>query len=236
MKTKDKRVFLFAGHYGSGKTNIAVNWAFHLRSLGKKVTVADLDIVNPYFRSKDSEEELRAQGIDLICSEYANTNLDIPALSPETYRLVMQDDSYAIFDVGGDDRGALALGRYTPHILEENRYEMWFVANFCRPLTQDAQSAYEVMREVETAGGIPFTGIINNTNIGGETTAETVLGSFERAEALSNLARVPIVMTTVAEPLLKSSLGQALHGVPNLFPLRLQKKYFDIGGSSLWQS
>lgn len=226
MNTKDKRVFLFAGHYGSGKTNIAVNWAFHLRSSGKKVTVADLDIVNPYFRSKDSEEELRAQGIDLICSEYANTNLDIPALSPETYRLVMQDDSYAIFDVGGDDRGALALGRYTPHILEENRYEMWFVANFCRPLTQDAQSAYEVMREVETAGGIPFTGIINNTNIGGETAAETVLGSFERAEELSNLAGLPIVMTTVAEPLLKSSLGQALHGVPNLFPLRLQKKIF----------
>ena len=236
MNIKDKRVFLFAGHYVSGKTNIAVNFAFHLRSFCNKVTVADLDIVNPYFRSKDSEEELRAQGIDLICSEYANTNVDIPALSSETYRLVMQDDSYAIFDVGGDDRGALALGRYTPHILKENRYEMWFVANFCRPLTQDVQSAYEVLREVETAGGIPFTGIINNTNIGGETTAETVLGSQKRAEELSKIAGIPVVMTTVAEGLIRSPLGKGLSDIPNLFPLRLQKKYFDIGGSSLWQS
>lgn len=236
MKNKDPRVFLFAGHYGSGKTNIAVNWAFHLRASGKTVTVADLDIVNPYFRSKDSEEELRAEGIDLICSEYANTNLDIPALSSETYRLVMQHDSYAVFDVGGDDRGALALGRYTPHILEEDRYEMWFVANFCRPLTQDAQTAYEVLREVEAAGGIPFTGIINNTNVGGETTARTVLTSLERAEALSKMADLPVVITTVAEQLLSSDGGRSLDGVPNLFPLRLQKKYFDIGGSSLWQS
>ncbi len=234
---REKRVYLFAGHYGSGKTNIAVNFAFHLRASGEAVTIADLDIVNPYFRTKDSEEELRAAGIGFVCSDYANTNIDIPALPQAAYRLVMQDDAYAVFDVGGDDRGALALGRYTPSILEENRYEMWFVANFCRPLTPDAKSAYEVMQEIEAAGGIRFTGIINNTNLGLETDAETVLSSLAKAEALAALAGIPVVMTTVAAELVASADGAKLASeIPNLFPIHLQKKYFDIGGSSIWQS
>ena len=230
---KDTRVFLFAGHYGSGKTNIAVNFAFHLKAKGKRVTVADLDIVNPYFRTKDSERELRAAGIDLICSEYANTNLDIPALPSETYSLVTRDDVYAVFDVGGDDRGALALGRYVPAIKEEGRYEMYFVVNFARPLTPSAEDALEIMREIETAAGLSFTGIINNTNIGHETTQETVLASLEKAEHLSALASLPIVMTTVEQSLAASFTDKE---IPDMFPIRLQAKYFDIVRSSVWQN
>ena len=230
---KDTRVYLFAGHYGSGKTNIAVNFALRLRNEGKRVAVADLDIVNPYFRTKDSERELREAGVDLICSEYANTNLDIPALPQETYRLVTRDDSYAVFDVGGDDRGALALGRYVPFIKEEGRYDMYFVVNFARPLTPNAEEAITIMREIEAAANLPFTGIINNTNIGHETTKETVCASQEEAKRLSDMTGLPLVMTTVEQ-----SLSKAFHEeeIPDIFPIRLQPKYFDIGRSSVWQN
>ena len=118
-----KRVTIFSGHYGSGKTNIAVNYALKLAAEGKKTSLADLDIVNPYFRSKDSEKILSDAGIRFISSEYANSNVDVPALPAEAYAITDDKSSYSVVDVGGDDRGALALGRYVPAILAENNYE-----------------------------------------------------------------------------------------------------------------
>ena len=130
MKMQPKRVTLFSGHYGSGKTNIAVNYAMQMARDGLPVTIADLDIVNPYFRTKDSAEDLAAAGIRLISSAYANSNVDLPALPAELYALTNDKSRYAVLDVGGDDRGALALGRYAPAILEEGNYENIVVANF----------------------------------------------------------------------------------------------------------
>ena len=115
-----KRLTLFAGHYGSGKTNIAVNYALHLAREGKEVCIADLDIVNPYFRTKDSEKELLVAGIKLVSPQYANSNVDLPALPAESYRLVQDKSTYGIMDIGGDDRGAYALGRYADAIKKEN--------------------------------------------------------------------------------------------------------------------
>ena len=103
---KFKRLTLMAGHYGSGKTNIAVNLAMMLKREGEDVVIADLDIVNPYYRTKDSEEELKAAGIPLISSEYANSNVDVPALPQELYSIVDVKSRHAIVDIGGDDRGA----------------------------------------------------------------------------------------------------------------------------------
>lgn len=213
-----KRITLFAGHYGSGKTNIAVNYALYLRSLGNEVEIADLDIVNPYFRTKDSAEELADAGIELISPAYANTNVDLPALPQEVYGLVQNTKKYAIMDIGGDERGALALGRYRPYILEENNFEMVFVANFYRPLTRSAEEAIEVMREIETACGIPFTAIVNNSNIGEETTAEDVRASFSEVKRLSELTKLPILFTSVKESLLNEFEGE------EILPLRLQNK------------
>lgn len=217
-----KRVTLFAGHYGSGKTNIAVNYALHMQKNGLPVTIADLDIVNPYFRTKDSEAELKAAGIPLISPAYANSNVDLPALPQELYGLVEMKDRYAVFDIGGDDRGAYALGRYTPYILEENNYEMMFVANFYRPLTGNAEDALEVMREIESAGGIPFTAIINNSNIGWDTTPEDIEKTEQTARELSDLCGLPILMTTA-----ERSVAEKMHR-DDIFPLDLQKKYFDV--------
>ncbi len=165
-----KRLTLFAGHYGSGKTNIAINYAVWLKEQGYPVSIADLDIVNPYFRVQDSETLLRQYGIPLIVSEYAGTNLDAPAMPKEAYGLVSDPEMYGVLDIGGDDRGALALGRYVPEILEENNYEMLLVANKARPLTRTVEDTLLVMREIEEACGLPFTALVNNTNLGPETT------------------------------------------------------------------
>ena len=215
-----KRITLFAGHYGSGKTNIAVNYALCLANEGKKVCIGDLDIVNPYFRTKDSADELSAAGIDLISPQFANTNVDLPALPAEAYRLVEDKSIYAIMDIGGDDRGAYALGRYAPAILEENNYRMAFVANCYRPLTRTPEDALEVMREIEAACGIPFTCIINNSNLGPETTPETICASEEFVDTLSQISGLPVWLTTATE-----SVAQEMN---NVFPLRLQKKIFDL--------
>lgn len=216
-----KRVTIFAGHYGSGKTNLAVNYALALKKGGMEVKIADLDIVNPYFRTKDSADVLEAAQIPLISPAFANSNVDLPALPQELYALVQRRDFFAVMDVGGDDRGAYALGRYTPYILEENDYEMVFVVNFYRPLTTTPEEAMEVMGEIEAACGIRFTCIVNNSNLGNLTTAEDVKATAEKAETLSRLSRLPLWMTS-AEEKVAAELADAV------FPMKLQEKYYDI--------
>ena len=217
---KFKRLTLMAGHYGSGKTNIAVNLAMMLKREGEDVVIADLDIVNPYYRTKDSEEELKAAGIPLISSEYANSNVDVPALPQELYSIVDVKSRYAIVDIGGDDRGALALGRYTPFILEENDYDMLLVINKYRPLTPDTASTLEVMREIEAAGGLPFTGIVNNSNLGRETTPEDVIASDAYAKDIAAATGLPIRMTTVKAEI----AGAVAEVLSDVVPLHLQDK------------
>ena len=212
-----KRITLFAGHYGSGKTSIAVSYAKYLKKQGKNVIIIDLDIVNPYFRTKDSEEDLKACGIELISSEYANTNLDAPALPKEIYSAICEKDSYLVIDVGGDDRGAVALGRYTPDILSDE-YEMLFVANCYRPLTKTAEDALEIMKEIEIASKLPFTAIVNNSNIGDATEENDILNSVEYIRKLSEISGLPIKMTTSVN---KSD-------VENNFIIELQSKYYAV--------
>jgi energy-coupling factor transporter ATP-binding protein EcfA2 len=215
-----KRLTLFAGHYGSGKTNIAVNYAMLLAKEGKKVCIADLDIVNPYFRTKDSERELEENGITLICSQYANTNVDLPAIPAESYRLVQDKSCFGVIDIGGDDRGAYALGRFADAIKAEGDYRMAFVLNRFRPLTSTVSDAIEIMREIEAASGIKFNCIVNNSNIGSETTPEIFLDSVAFAEELSAKTGLPIWLHTV-----EKSVAESLSGIP-LLPLSLQKKIF----------
>lgn len=216
-----KRITIFAGHYGSGKTNLAVNYALALKNRGLEVKIADLDIVNPYFRTKDSADVLEAAGIPLISPAFANSNVDLPALPQELYSLVQRRDFHAVMDVGGDDRGAYALGRYTPYILEENDYEMVFVANFYRPLTTTPEEALEVMGEIEAACGIRFTCIVNNSNLGNLTTAADVEATREKAENLSSLSGLPLWMTSATQ-----SVAAQLD--ETVFPMKLQEKYYDI--------
>ena len=198
---KAKRVTILTGHYGSGKTSIAVQYALRLREAGNAVSVCDLDIVNPYFRSTDHRAELEAAGVRLVTSQFAGSNLDIPALPKELYAAIADKSGYAVLDVGGDDRGAVALGRYVPDIVGEGNYEMLFVANFFRPLTKSAEDALQVLREVEAACGMRATALVNNSNLGSETTAQDVLGTLDRMERFAQLAELPIAFTSVDERL-----------------------------------
>ena len=215
-----KRITLLSGHYGSGKTNIAVNLARRLRASNENVAIADIDIVNPYFRTKDSQAELEKAGIRLISSPYAGSNVDLPALPDEVYAITDDKSVTAVVDVGGDDRGALALGRWRDAILQEGDYEMLFVINCFRPLTATPEDAVEVMRELEIASGIPFTAVVNNSNLGDETTARDVLESGAYAANVCAISALPLKMTTVREELYPWLEGE----IGNLFPLRLQEK------------
>lgn len=215
-----KRITLLSGHYGSGKTNIAVNLARRLRASRENVAIADIDIVNPYFRTKDSQAELERAGIRLISSPYAGSNVDLPALPDEVYAITDDQSVTAVVDVGGDDRGALALGRWRDAILHEGDYEMLFVINRFRPLTATPEDTIEIMREIETASGMPFTAVVNNSNLGEETTARDVLESGAYAERVCVLSGLPLKMTTVREELYPWLEGE----IGNLFPLRLQEK------------
>lgn len=215
-----RRIVLLSGHYGSGKTNIAVNIASCIRQCRDKVVLADLDIVNPYFRAADSRKRLAEAGIRLICSEFASSNVDLPALPQEMYAVTDDRSLNAVIDVGGDDRGALALGRWRDAILRENDYEMLFVINCFRPLTRTVDDTLEIMREIEYAAGMRFTAVVNNSNLAGETTADTVLGSMGYARGVSDKAGIPLKMNCVP-----AYLYDALRDrIPLLFPLTLQEK------------
>ena len=149
--------------------------------------------------------------------------MDLPALPAEAYRLVQDRSIHGVMDIGGDDRGAYALGRYVPAIKAENNYRMVFVANCCRPLTPTAEDALEVMREIEAACGLQFTDIINNSNLGHETTPETVMESLPYIEKLSVLSGLPVFAHTA-----EKAVAEQLADLPNVFPLQLQEKYFDL--------
>lgn len=214
-----KRLTLFAGHYGSGKTNIAVNYALFLIGKGKRVILGDLDIVNPYYRAKDSQRELEQAGVRVIASAYANTNVDVPAIPQEMYALTEDKTTFAVMDIGGDDRGALALGRYVPAIAEENDFDMLFVFNASRPLTRKAEDAMIIMHEIESACSLAFTGIVHNTNLGRETKPETVLRAIPELARLSEKSGLPVRFTAAREDIAE----QLPDSVGEIFPLKLQK-------------
>ena len=215
-----RRITVFAGHYGSGKTNIAVNYSALIReATGKKVALADLDIVNPYYRAKDSTDRLEKLGIRMISSPFANSNVDLPALPSEAYSIIDDEETFAVCDVGGDERGAYALGRYREGIVKGD-YEMLMVVNMYRPLTRTVEEVLEMKAEIEAAAGIPFTGIVNNSNIGPLTTKEDVVKSFDFIAEISKETGLPLRFTAVWDKIYCELSGE----YENLIPLTLQER------------
>ena len=192
-----KKINIVTGHYGSGKTNFSANLAVSLAKGGEKVTVVDLDIVNPYFRSADFGELFDEKNIELVAPMYANSNLDIPAISFDLERIAT-DDGYLIVDVGGDDAGALALGRYAEAFKKfADKIEMYYVVNCRRFLTQTADEALVLMGEIEMAANMKHTAIVNNTNLLYETTKEVLEDSVGFAEEIAEKAGLPLAFTCV---------------------------------------
>ena len=168
------RITLFSGHYGSGKTTGAVAYAKKIKNENNKVMIVDIDLVNPYFRTKDAEAELERLGIKVISPTYANTNVEAPSIPPEIMAAFSQKDHEVVFDVGGDDDGGVVLGRFFGEFSQEN-YEFLLVINTKRPLTFDKKSIIIYKEAIEAASRLKFTGLVNATNISTETVVADIL-------------------------------------------------------------
>lgn len=217
-----KKINIITGHYGCGKTNVSANMAVEL-SRHNKVTVVDLDIVNPYFRTADFTEMFKGYNIELVKSMYANTNLDIPAISFDLER-ICTDDGYCIIDVGGDDDGATALGRYAEAFGNfKDDIEFYYVINACRYFNDEQDEALSMLKDIEFASHMKVTKLINNTNLGKETTADIVLDNISYVDKISDKCGLSVEFVT-APRFLKSP--------------RLDKivKYVDIYVKPIWET
>lgn len=187
----NKQIHIFAGHFGSGKTEVALNFARKQRESGKSVVIIDIDIVNPYFRTNDAALLLEKLGIRLISNGYASTNLDMPIVPPEVQGVFDSEDEVVIFDVGGDCDGAYALGQYFD-LFSRCGYEMHYIVNTKRPLTSSCDELLEMAREIENASRLNFTDIYNNTNLAAQTTTSVLLSGEAVVAELSDKMKIPV--------------------------------------------
>ena len=213
------RLLIVTGHFGTGKTEFSVNLALALARAGEKVMMADLDIVNPYFRSRERREALEAAGVRLITSSQDSENADMPSL-PAEILTVLEDRSYrGVLDIGGDPDGARVLARYQPKITAED-YQLLFVSNANRPEVRKAEDAISYLRCIEEVTGLTCGGIVNNTHLCGETTAEEILRGAELARAISEKTGIPVLCHTAEERLIPELTALA----EPIFPITIQMK------------
>jgi len=217
-----RNLSVVAGHYGAGKTNFAVNLAIYAKTVfpGLPIHAADLDIVNPYFRTADAAPLLREHGIDPLIPEFANTNVDIPSLPPRMRGLIGSKDDVTIVDVGGDD-GSVALGMYRDAILEAG-YSLFYVVNRFRPLIADPEDAVGCMIEIENACGLRCTALVNNSNLGAETTGAEIRDSIEYGRECARRCGIPLfchVWCPEFAPDTPAVLADAGFGDEPLFPI-----------------
>jgi len=190
-----KRINIITGHYGSGKTEIALNMALELKKQHDNVIICDMDIVNPYFRTNDEAEFLAKNGIRLIAPDYASTNIDIPILPGDVLSVFNDKDAYAVLDLGGDDDGAVALGKYH-HYLKDEDYDMFFVLNALRPDTMNVDDIKALAQNIEIMSRAKITGLINNTNLSYLTESKHLCESLEFGEAAAKELGVPLKYIT----------------------------------------
>ena len=209
-----KDFIVVTGHYGCGKTNFSINLALDYVSQGRRVTLVDMDLVNPYFRTSDYREMLEQQGIEVIAPVFGHTNLDIPSLPAAMYGIFDSKD-VVIVDVGGDDVGSTVLGRFRPKF-EGLDYDMLYVVNKFRNLTSEPEDGVQVMREIEAVSRLQCTRIVNNSHLMSETTAEVLAEGSAYAQRVAELTGLPVWCSTVRRDL--SDLAAAA-GLENAKPV-----------------
>lgn len=186
----DPRIHVIVGHYGSGKTEFSINYALSLKNNYEKVYIVDLDIVNPYFRTNDERKTLEKLGISVIASPYASSNVDVPSLPSDIYRVFAEKNSAVVFDVGGDDDGAIALGRYKQYF-DAEPIEMLFVINVFRPTTADCSSICNMIANIEAVSRQKVTGLVNSSNLAGLTTKDELLKGQSVTNEVSEKTGIP---------------------------------------------
>ena len=218
MMKDDKRVRLFIGHYGSGKSEVSINYVTKLRELvGGEVAIADLDVVNVYFRSREKKDMMKQLGITPIDSSIQTTTLDVPAVSAEVMRPLHDNKVNYVVDVGGDNVGARVVGRFSEHF-KESDYDMFCVVNANREKTQTAQEVLGYIDSMEAASKLKVTGLINNTHLLRETTIEDVLKGQEIVREVAKIKNLPIKYVCCLENLVEN-LPSDLEG--DILPIKL---------------
>ncbi len=187
----EKRINIFTGHFGSGKTEVAVNYALMLSKMGFKTAIVDMDIVNPYFRTADIKDFLRENGILPITPVYANTNVDVPALPAEINMIFENKEYTAVLDVGGDDLGVRVLSRYKNDIINES-HDVFCVINTKREMTGSVEKIKSMIKEIENSSGLKITGLVNNTNLLFETKIEDLIDGQSIIKEVSDELEIPI--------------------------------------------
>lgn len=203
------RITVICGHYGCGKTNLTLNLALEAAKSGQKVTVVDMDIVNPYFRSSEYRALLEEAGIRVIAPVFAGTTLDTPTLPPDVYSVFEPDAGAVLIDAGGDDAGVTALGGLHDQ-LEKAGYDMIYVINRYRVLSQTPEEAAGLLREIETASRLKAAGIVNNSHLGVETTFQDLMDALPFARETAALTGLPLLCSTAPDFVLES--GKAPEG------------------------
>ncbi|MCR5432263.1 MAG: ParA family protein [Lachnospiraceae bacterium] len=194
------KISIICGHYGTGKTNLAINLARDHAKLGEKVTIVDMDIVNPYFRTSDYRKILEEEQIEVIAPVFGATNLDLPSLPASMY-MAFEKEGTVIFDLGGDDVGSTVMGRFSER-LQGREYEMLYVVNKYRDIDCSPQSTAEILKEIEAVTKLKATGIINNSNLMYETTAEHIEKGYSFAVETSKLTGLPLVANIIRRDLM----------------------------------
>ena len=202
------RVVIFVGAFGSGKTEIALNYAKHLRAWGREVSIVDFDIVNPYFRSREAASAMKDLGIGVISSSPGLEAADLPSISPAVLRAFQDPALQVVFDVGGDPVGAKALSGFRRQFKAAG-YDMYFVVNANRPFTQDVAGALAMLESIERASQLSATGIVSNTHLGKDTKPEDILRGIEISESLGRELDLPLVFAC-AGPDIAESVGNSL--------------------------
>jgi hypothetical protein len=196
-----KGIVVIVGNYGSGKSEVAINLAAHRSAAGVDVSIADLDLVNPYFRTREARGQLTDLGIDVVLPPEKYLQADLPVLTPEIAGLIRQPRQLSILDVGGDKVGATVLATLSD-AFGQNRPRTIQVVNPMRPDTDTIERCLKVRSEIEAAAGLKINGFIGNANLIDETAAEDIYSGYEFVAALAAKAGLPLEFITVAEELL----------------------------------
>ena len=222
MVADDRRIRIITGHYGSGKTEFAVNYVKKLReSVDGRVAIADLDIVNVYFRSREKKEELEEKGIQVIASNLDTAVADVPAVSGAMTMPVINKEYQYVVDLGGNDVGTLVLGRIKP-LLDHAEADFFMVVNAYRPNTSTPEGIIEQMENLEYAAGLKVTGFINNTNLVRETTAECLLHGDEVLKEVTKRTGVPVKYVSYVKDVMTVEIPEGLSG--ELFPMEFNMR------------
>ncbi len=196
----DHRLTIIIGAYGSGKSEISVNMALAQRKAlpDRNLLIADLDIVNPFYRSSDCASVLKEAGVRLVTPLYAGSNVDAPVLPPDMY-VIFDDESYqGVFDIGGEDMGALVLGSLKQRI-ENTDAVIYMAVNTLRPFTSDPEQIAVMTNELSAAAGFKIDGYLNNTNLLEETTADMVAEGEKKILEASAITGVPLIADCIME-------------------------------------